>query len=371
VLLTVAQLFSAIAVANQAEQQQAELKALKAAIVSAQKELKTKTDKLGNIEKDIARAERKIGELSNSKRQLNGEIGAIERQIEQLRQRSLELNQEIDQQKTRISEQLVEVYKRGNLSPIQLLLDSGNPADIDRQLVYLEKLNHARIERVEEFRQLLQEQQQLENQKREQQQQLLGKRDELKQREQELTQAQTTRREKLQALSVSIASDQSALKKMRADQQALEALLEEMTAALNSDESTWSGYQAKLDTGAQFGKAKGRLPWPIQNAKLSKDRNGVSIAANKGTEVKAIFGGRIIFADWFRGQGLLIILDHGDNYWSLYGHNESLLKSPGDTVAAGETIATVGNSGGQSRDALYFEIRHKGEPQKPAQWCKS
>ena len=98
---------------------------------------------------------------------------------------------------------------------------------------------------------------------------------------------------------------------------------------------------------------------------------GVSISAKEGSSVRAIFSGRVLFADWFTGQGLLMIIDHGDGYWSLYGHNQTLLKAEGDSVAAGEVIATVGNSGGQSVAALYFEIRHNGQPSNPSKWCKS
>jgi len=86
--------------------------------------------------------------------------------------------------------------------------------------------------------------------------------------------------------------------------------------------------------------------------------------------VQAIYPGRVIFADWFAGQGLLTIVDHGEGYWSLYGRNQSLLKPVGARVNAGEAIATVGNSGGQSMSALYFEIRQQGKPSDPALWCR-
>ena len=95
----------------------------------------------------------------------------------------------------------------------------------------------------------------------------------------------------------------------------------------------------------------------------------MTIRANTGEPVKAIYAGRVIFADWFQGQGLLMIIDHGNGYMSLYGHNESLLQNAGAWVAGGETIATVGNSGGQSMAALYFEIRLNGQPSNPNLWC--
>jgi septal ring factor EnvC (AmiA/AmiB activator) len=98
---------------------------------------------------------------------------------------------------------------------------------------------------------------------------------------------------------------------------------------------------------------------------------GAQIEAAEGTEVRAIHHGRVVFADWFRGQGLLIIIDHGDGYMSLYSHNKSLLRETGDWVTVGEPIATIGNSGGLSEYGLYFEIRHRGKASNPARWCAS
>ena len=97
---------------------------------------------------------------------------------------------------------------------------------------------------------------------------------------------------------------------------------------------------------------------------------GLMIPAAEGTQVEAIHHGRVVFADWFRGSDLLLILDHGDGYMSLYGHNQSLLREVGEWVAVGDAIATVGNSGGRQRSALYFEVRKNGKPTDPRSWCK-
>ncbi|MBF3202084.1 murein hydrolase activator EnvC family protein, partial [Pseudomonas aeruginosa] len=99
--------------------------------------------------------------------------------------------------------------------------------------------------------------------------------------------------------------------------------------------------------------------------------DGVLISASAGSTVRAVHGGRVVFADWLRGAGLLVILDHGGGYLSLYGHNQSLLKDAGDTVKAGDPIATVGTSGGQSSPAVYFAIRHQGRPADPTTWCRA
>ncbi|MHB1371021.1 MAG: murein hydrolase activator EnvC family protein, partial [Pseudomonadaceae bacterium] len=134
--------------------------------------------------------------------------------------------------------------------------------------------------------------------------------------------------------------------------------------------------------GGPFAQAKGKLPWPVDGrlvARYGTPRggdartkwDGVLIGAAVGSQVRAVHGGRVVFADWLRGAGLLVILDHGNGYLTLYGHNQSLLKDAGDIVKAGEPIATVGTSGGQEAAALYFAIRQQGRPSDPAQWCRA
>jgi septal ring factor EnvC (AmiA/AmiB activator) len=133
--------------------------------------------------------------------------------------------------------------------------------------------------------------------------------------------------------------------------------------------------------GGAFAEARGKLPWPVDGRLLARfgdtrgddERtkwDGVMIGASAGSPVHAVLGGRVVFADWLRGAGLLVILDHGNGYLSLYGHNQTLLKGAGDVVKAGEAISTVGTSGGQETPALYFAIRQQGRPADPAQWCR-
>jgi septal ring factor EnvC (AmiA/AmiB activator) len=133
-----------------------------------------------------------------------------------------------------------------------------------------------------------------------------------------------------------------------------------------------------VETDEPFVRLKGKLAWPIQGkitgnyGQLRGDGpvrwNGVLLEAAAGTPVRAVYHGRVAFADWLPGLGLLIIVDHGGGYMSLYGHNEALLKESGDWVEPGESIAQVGDTGGQSRPALYFEIRQNGEPVNPHPW---
>ena len=128
-----------------------------------------------------------------------------------------------------------------------------------------------------------------------------------------------------------------------------------------------------------FGKQSGKLKWPTKgrvSASFGSQRSGqvvwkgTMLSAPEGQNIRAVSGGKVIYADWLRGFGLVMVIDHGKGYMSLYGHAQTLLKSPGDMVKSGEAIALVGRSGGQSEAGLYFEIRHKGQAVDPAKYCR-
>jgi septal ring factor EnvC (AmiA/AmiB activator) len=135
-----------------------------------------------------------------------------------------------------------------------------------------------------------------------------------------------------------------------------------------------------LETNEAFARLRGKLAWPVSGhlvARFGEARaggvrwDGVLVATERGTPVKAVCEGRVIYADWLPGLGLLAIIDHGDGYLSLYGHNERLYKGAGEHVAAGETLAAAGDSGGSGRTELYFEIRKGGKPVDPRPWFKA
>jgi septal ring factor EnvC (AmiA/AmiB activator) len=184
-----------------------------------------------------------------------------------------------------------------------------------------------------------------------------------------LAQARNERKAAVAKVETGIASSTAAMTKLRTDEKRLAELVVQLAEVM-------AGFP--VDTEQPFGKLKGKLAWPVQG-RIAGDYgqpraggpvkwSGVLLEASQGTPVRAVYRGRVVFADWLPGLGLLIILDHGGGYMSLYGHNEALLKEPGDSVEAGEPVAQVGDTGGQSRPALYFEIRQNGEPLNPHPW---
>jgi murein hydrolase activator len=189
-----------------------------------------------------------------------------------------------------------------------------------------------------------------------------------------LSNQQQQRLKTLAKLNTSIRNKDQQLKKLHKDRNHLERLFKEVSNVIITD-----NHQTAVNQ-QPFNKLRGKLPWPTigrVSHKFGSSRNvgnlrwnGVMIKAQQGADVRAIHAGRVIFSDYLRGHGLLLIIDHGDDYMSLYAHNQTLFKDTGEIVVAGEVIANVGNSGGLSSAALYFEIRHRGKPTNPAHWCK-
>jgi len=180
------------------------------------------------------------------------------------------------------------------------------------------------------------------------------------------------RKDILARLTEELKNQGGELKRLKSDEHQLQELVYSLQELL-------SDIPADVSSDKPFKQLKGKLRWPTRgrlNQRFGAQRGntgltwqGVMIAAPEGGSVRAVSQGRVAFADWMRGFGLLLIIDHGDGYMSLYGHNQALYKEVGEWVDSGEVVATLGTSGGQSESALYFELRHKGRPINPLGWC--
>ena len=241
-----------------------------------------------------------------------------------------------------------------------------------RVLAYYRYFFQARNELVARYRETLRQLQELEQRIAGTLDQLAGQQATLEEQQAQLVTAQASREQAVAQLSDSIHSKAEQLRQMEQDRKELESLIAAIERAV-ADLDVPDDYQP-------FESARGKMPWPLAGKRANnygRPRNdgkmrwqGVVIPAKEGTSVTAIHHGRVVYADWLRGSGLLLIIDHGDGYMSLYAHNQSLLREVGEWVKAGTSISTVGNSGGQEESALYFEIRHQGKPTNPGLWCK-
>jgi septal ring factor EnvC (AmiA/AmiB activator) len=187
----------------------------------------------------------------------------------------------------------------------------------------------------------------------------------------ELEQARTQRSHVLESLEAQSHTRAQNLERLHSQQAGLEKLLRELRTAME---------RFPLEGNDAFARLRGKLAWPVSGrlvARFGDARaggvhwDGVLVATERGAPVKAVCQGRVIYADWLPGLGLLTIVDHGDGYLSLYGHNERLYKAAGEPVAAGEALAAAGDSGGSSRPELYFEIRKGGKPVDPRPWFRA
>lgn len=289
------------------------------------------------------------------------------------------------------------------------MLNQQNPEKFSRTITYYDYLNKARLEQLDSFNETLLQLASVEADIETQQNLLAERKDGLLERRNQLAEIRKERQQTLARLDTDLSSREQKLQARRQEQAQFErvlktieetlarqareaeaarqrALLAEREQQQQLKESTAPSGQMVSSAGGNFGgpfaQAKGKLPWPVDGrlvARYGTPRggdartkwDGVLIGASAGTQVRAVHGGRVVFADWLRGAGLLVILDHGNGYLSLYGHNQSLLRDPGDVVKAGDPIATVGTSGGQETAALYFAIRQQGRPSDPAQWCRA
>ena len=263
-------------------------------------------------------------------------------------------------------------YINGRTEYLKLLLNQEDPERLGRTMAYYRYLSRARVNDIVKVQELVTQLNQLRTQLEGEYQELKAlETDQLLQRE-KLEVARGERSALLVKLEQLIGSEQEELTQLERKAARLEKLLDDLKSALTDlpPEGTFN---------QPFRSMQGQLPLPVDGsigARFGQSKGmgvlweGIFLDAQEGTAVRSIFPGRVAFADWLRGFGLLLILDHGDGYMSLYSHNQILHKQVGEWVDAGDTIAQVGASGGLKKTGLYFEIRHNGEPHNPLMWCK-
>ena len=330
-------------------------------------------DQHSRLRDELRASEVEIGGISRALKELAGKQREKAAELARLQERRKAADAALDGQRDALERQLVAAYMMGRESQMKLIFNQQDPAELGRMLTYYEYLNRARIERIGDIRTGLAEIEALERSITEEQAALDALHAERSQQMKSLDASRQSRRQTLAKLEGEIKSQEQQLSTLLQDERTLSELVDRLRETLRD-------LPVDLPDGAPFASLKGKLPWPVQGklaARFGSSRQverltwrGVLIDAAEGTEVRAVYNGRVAFADWMRGFGLLVIVDHGGGYMSLYGHNQSLYKEVGDIVRKGETIATVGNSGGRGKPGLYFEIRHNGVPDNPVLWCQ-
>jgi septal ring factor EnvC (AmiA/AmiB activator) len=394
--------------ANKADRKQSELDALKQRLESLQQDFRnTQThrqeaaDELRQSERAISSGVRQIHQLDSERQRAQGDLQTLTQQADATAAR-------IRQQQTHLAQSLKGAYQRGQGDALKLILNGADPNQTARDLRYLAHVSRAQHDSIEVLRTdlaRLAELQQATAQKKAELTQLQAAHEA---KQQKLLADKREREQVMQKLSMQIQRQRREISNLKRDERSLTQLVERLNRlmaqqAAREAERARAAQQAQKDeknAGGQPRKAigvnnetpvafrsdqpfsglKGLLRLPVAGELMNRfgapreggglSWKGLFIRAAQGTVVKAIAAGQVVFAEWLRGFGNIIIVDHGEGYMSLYSNNESLYKQVGDRVQPGDAIATVGNSGGQPDTGLYFEMRHQSRPVNPLLWVK-
>ncbi|MEO2174216.1 MAG: peptidoglycan DD-metalloendopeptidase family protein [bacterium] len=354
-------------------QLQRELDTLEAEIQKFRADLDSTRGQRSELEKALELNEKEIGEILNKIKKISDELKLGEDKLSSLQSEQKDLLILKKKQQVYIARQIRGSFELGNQQYLKVVLNQEDPNQLARMLTYYDYFNRARVQQIKSYEDTLVKLETVEVRITEWNSQLTKLSSRLEIQKSGLLTVQSRKKQVLKALNVEIAETGNIIEQRIADREHLGALLERITAGivnLPSPEDT-----------RPFTEMKGSLLLPVVGRVIQKfgsqrsegklTWDGVFIEANEGTPVRSIHYGRVVFSDWLRGFGLLLIINHGAGYMSLYGHNQVLYRETGDWVSAGELISHVGNSGGQLQSGLYFEIRSAGEPSNPQLWCKA
>lgn len=397
----------------QAADTQQRQQALQRDIRQLSKNLQAQKGESTALQDEVTQLEKKLGSIADKYRKTEKKIEATLDKLQAASIKKLKLERDLNEQKAGLAQQLQASYSAGEQSHLRLLLRQDEPADISRTMRYFEYLNKNRLERIRKVEGTLKEISAVHAAIEKDRNELQALTKALEQQKADIETTLKARSAALIAIKGDIRNTEKQLNKLKADEAALQATVDKLAAKaaaraaakqeqakpLSTQDTLSATKSEKTDVvtkarekSAQpapattgftpdkaFSTLRGKLPWPV-NGKIihsydsvrnEKQRwKGVVLAAPGGTKVRAIARGRVAFAGWMDGYGHLIIIEHDSNYMSLYGYNRAVYKKEGEMVNANEVIAAVGNSSGQSQDALYFEIRQGTSPQNPARWCR-
>lgn len=400
-----------LAHADQAAERQAELDALQRRLQALQKEFRSTQVHRKEAADELRESERAISEAVRKLRALDAERRRARTELEVLGERMDAAGVRISEQQARLGQALRAAYRRGQGDALKILLNGDDPNQSARELRYLAHLSRAQRAGIDALRAELTGLAELQQQAGQKSSELARLKTAREAEQQRLLGEKQARERVLQALSTQIQQQRREISTLKRDERNLTRLVERLNR-LMAERAAREAAQARAAQQAKqkradgkpaaaserpplavntetpvafrsdrpFSRLKGSLHLPVAGELMNRfgaprEDGGVSwkglfIRAAQGSAVKAIAAGQVVFAEWLRGFGNLIIVDHGEGYMSLYSNNESLYKQVGERVQPGDAIAAVGNSGGQTDTGLYFEMRHQSRPMNPLLWVK-
>lgn len=328
-----------------------------------------KKEKKGDLQNELRSLEKQIDDINQRLYLLKNKIDQQQKKLRPLQNKQKNLQQKLTKQRDSLAQQIQAAYQTGNTSAWQLLLSQQDPSNISRINTYYQAINKARQRLIENFMQSLIA--------------LKTNQDKINVVIAGLQQLQHTRRDEQKILRQKLANRKTLLgriaKQIRSSQQRITQLQANKKQLQNVVNNLAAEKNLASLSGISFAKLKHRLPWPTHGQLVRNYRqiydgrlrsNGVLISAKADTPVRAIASGKVVFANWLRGYGNMVIVTHKGGYMTLYGHNNALLVKLGDSIKPGQEIALVGNSGGVINAGLYFEVRYRGQTRNPATWCR-
>ena len=354
--------------ARKAEQQ---LESVKSEIERITREVSAEQVERDRLTRELKSAELSLGKAREALLEVRRERaeGAARRAALAAEKRTRE--KDLDDNRAALAGQMRAAYLIGQQEPLKLLLNQKDPTLAGRMFVYYSYFGRARAGQIRLIEDDVQRLAELDSELEAEDTRLAELEKQQRAQLSELEQAHEKRTLVLANLEAQTHSRAQSLERLRTQQAGLERLVRELRAAIE---------RYPVEGNDAFTRLRGKLAWPVSGQLLARFGDaraggvrwdGVLVATERGAPVKAVCQGRVIYADWLPGLGLLAIVDHGDGYLSLYGHNDRLLKAVGEHVDAGDTIAAAGDSGGSPRPELYFEIRKGGRPVDPRPWFRA
>ncbi len=347
------------------------LAGLRQAISQIQARIQTTQNKRDQVSQNLQQSEVLMSQLQREWHDITERYNEQQQRLIQLQMQAQQQQVALQRERHALIKQIRAAYQMGRQQQVKLLLSQQDTQIFSRMLNYYDYLNRARITGMQTAERTLQQLTQTQRDIVQQQEQLLALQGQQQSTRQNLQIAQQRRRQVLAQLDQQLQQQGTKLQHLQADAKQLQTLLDQLQQVLAN--------RAAQQQIEPFSHKRGQLKWPTQgrilhrfgSRKIGSLRwDGVLMQATAGQAVRASYAGQVVFADWLRGFGLLLIVDHGEGYLSLYGHNQHLLKRVGDQVLVNEPIAQAGKTGGRQNPGLYFAIRHQGRPVDPAEWCQ-
>lgn len=373
-----------------------ELQQLRTRIEALQKQLASSEDSRNEAADALRESERAISDANRELAELSGQSREVSQRIAELRAESGKHSASLRTQQERLARMLFEQYIGGQAEPLKLILNGENPNDAARQLHYLTYVSRARADSIRDLRAGLTRLKELADEAHVKAQELAAIVAGQTAQKQRLEREKRSHAEVLARLARDIQKQRQDIGAFKRNESRLTNLIAQLAriiartpprAPVARRPAAPSERREKNERVPEpsafagvFSQLRGQLALPVRGELVSRFGSqrsdggltwkGLFMTANAGEPVKAVAAGRVVYADWLRGFGNLLIVDHGEGYMSLYGYNETLYKRVGEEIAAGDTVAAVGSSGGSGESGLYFELRHRGQPFDPLSWIK-